>query len=202
MITIIDYKAGNAPSVYNAIKSLNIDCKMASTSTEIEQASKIILPGVGSASETMSSLEEMDVIHLLNEMVLTKGVPFLGICVGLQVLFDHSEEGNVDCLGWIPGKVKKFSASQVRVPQMGWNSVTFQRSSALIQDVPENSYYYFVNSYYAAPENHSDVLGVTHYGLDFCSVVSHKNIHATQFHVEKSGNVGLQILKNFCLNGG
>ncbi|RPK27815.1 imidazole glycerol phosphate synthase subunit HisH [Paenibacillus xylanexedens] len=199
MISIIDYKAGNAPSVYNALKSLNIECKLVHHSAELEEASGIILPGVGSAGETMKSLRDMDFIPLLNELVINQKVPFLGICVGLQVLFDYSEEGNTNCLGWIPGKVSKFPASEVRVPQMGWNKVTFLRSSPLTYGVPNNSYLYFVNSYFALPTDSSYTLGSTNYHVEFCSVVSHENIHATQFHVEKSGEVGLKILENFCL---
>jgi len=197
MIAIIDYKAGNAPSVYHALKKMNISSKLVNNKAEIIQAEKIILPGVGSAFETISSLKELDIIDTLNEQVVNKKVPFLGICVGLQILFDHSEEGNVNCLGWIPGRVKKFDKSVVRVPQIGWNSVEFTRPSPLIKGIPNGSYFYFVNSYYAVPTNHEYSLGFTKYGERFCSMVSYDNIYATQFHVEKSGSVGLTMLKNF-----
>jgi len=197
MIAIIDYKAGNAPSVYHALKKMNISSKLVNNKAEIIQAEKIILPGVGSAIETISSLKELDIIDTLNELVVNKKVPFLGICVGLQILFDHSEEGNVNCLGWIPGRVKKFDKSVVRVPQIGWNSVEFTRPSPLIKGIPNGSYFYFVNSYYAVPTNHEYSLGFTNYGERFCSMVSYDNIYATQFHVEKSGSVGLTMLKNF-----
>ena len=169
MIAIIDYKAGNAPSVYHALKKMNISSKLVNNKAEIIQAEKIILPGVGSAFETISSLKELDIIDTLNELVVNKKVPFLGICVGLQILFDHSEEGNVNCLGWIPGRVKKFDKSVVRVPQIGWNSVEFTRPSPLIKGIPNGSYFYFVNSYYAVPTNHEYSLGFTKYGERFCS---------------------------------
>lgn len=197
MISIIDYKAGNAPSVYNALRSLDIDCKLIRQKSELDDAQSIILPGVGSASETMKSLYELNYVDLLTDKVLHHKVPFLGICVGLQILFDYSEEGDVECLGWIPGNVKKFSSHVVRVPQMGWNQVSFAKSSPLIQNIPDHSYLYFVNSYFAAPEIDSHSLGITDYGVHFTSMISHKNVYATQFHVEKSGKVGLEILQNF-----
>ena len=123
-------------------------------------------------------------------------VPFLGICIGLQVLFDHSDEGDTDCLGWVPGRVLRFPDDR-RVPQIGWNEVRFAREHPVVTPAQDRGHFYFVNSYYAVPDDPSDVLGVTEYGHEFCSVVAHGNIVATQFHAEKSGPLGLALLREF-----
>ena len=202
MIAVIDYRAGNSPSVLNALTKLGVPAKLANTAEEIERADGIILPGVGSADATMQSLRELGLISdgggLLYELVLEKKVPFLGICVGEQVLFEHSEEGDVNCLGWLRGEVKRFDGSDVRVPQMGWNKVVFAREGRLNRDVRE-SYLYFVNSYRAVPADASDTLGTADYGGDFCAVVERGNIFGAQCHLEKSGRAGLEFLQNFAL---
>ncbi|NLZ81311.1 MAG: imidazole glycerol phosphate synthase subunit HisH [Clostridiales bacterium] len=198
-VGIIDYKAGNGPSVLNALVSNNIAAELVSTKEQIKQMSALILPGVGSAGATINSLKELDLIDLLDERVNKEGVPFLGICVGLQILFDHSEEEDTKCLSWIPGKVKKFPVSQVRVPQMGWNKVDFKFDNPVLSGLSDSEYFYFVNSYYVIPENKDVIMGTTEYGNEFCSMVKYKNIMATQFHLEKSGEVGLKLLKNFAL---
>jgi glutamine amidotransferase len=197
MIGIVDYKAGNAPSVFNALKVLNIPSYLISSSDDIRASAGIILPGVGSAKATMDSLKEMGIIDTLEERVLKKGIPFLGICVGLQVLFEHSDEGDVDCLGWIPGRVKRFPEEKVRVPQMGWNEVEFVRNHVILSELNGSEFFYFVNSYYAVPQNESVVLAKTQYGIEFCSMVASENIFAAQFHIEKSGATGLKLLRNF-----
>lgn len=194
MIKIIDYKAGNATSVMHAVAHLGYDVAFARNSQDLEGATHIILPGVGSAKATMDSLREMNLISALEDNVLHEKVLFLGICVGLQILFTHSEEENTDCLGWINGHVVKFDASKVRVPQMGWNEVKF------INDTPcpaRDDYFYFVNSYFAKPENKSDLWGTADYDCTFAAAVRRNNIYATQFHVEKSGEAGLALLKGF-----
>ena len=188
MIRIIDYKAGNAPSVLNAINKLGYKADFARNAQDIEDATHIILPGVGSAKATMISLREMEIVSALEDKVLRKGIPFLGICVGMQILFEHSEEGDVNCLGWLKGKVVKFDSSKVRVPQMGWNKVW-------------DNYFYFVNSYYAKPENKSDVWGTAEYNGTFAAAVRRKNVYGTQFHVEKSGEAGLFLLDSFLKEG-
>jgi glutamine amidotransferase len=197
MIGIVNYKAGNAPSVLNALKVLNIPSYLISSSDDIRTSAGIILPGVGSAKATMDSLREMSIIDTLEERVLKKGIPFLGICVGLQVLFEHSDEGDVDCLGWIPGRVKRFPEEKVRVPQMGWNEVEFVRNHVILSELNGSEFFYFVNSYYAVPQNENVVLAKTQYGIEFCSMVALKNIFASQFHIEKSGAIGLKLLRNF-----
>ena len=184
IIKIIDYKAGNAPCVLNAIKRLGNIADFAIRAKDIESATHIILPGVGSAKATMQSLREMGLLSALEDKVLREGIPFLGICVGMQILFEYSEEGDTECFGWLKGRVVKFDSSRVRVPQMGWNKVW-------------DDYFYFVNSYYAMPENSSDVWGTADYGGTFTAAVRRDNIYGTQFHVEKSGKAGLALLESF-----
>ncbi len=201
-VGIIDYKAGNGPSVLNALVSNGINAELVSTKEQIKQMSALILPGVGSAGATMESLKELDLIDILDERVNKEGIPFLGICVGLQILFDYSEEEDTKCLSWIPGKVKKFSKEQVRVPQMGWNKVDFKVDDPILSGLSSSEYFYFVNSYYVTPDKEDVIMGTTEYGSEFCSMVKYKNIMATQFHLEKSGEVGLKLLKNFASQEG
>jgi glutamine amidotransferase len=196
MIGVIDYKAGNSPSVLNALNKIGCPAMLVKTEEEIASCGGIILPGVGSADATMQSLKEMGCIEVLNDMVMVRKLPFLGICVGLQVLFEYSEEGSTKCLGWLPGKVIRFDDSAVRVPQMGWNKVEFKRDSALLNGMKEG-YFYFVNSFHAVPADPGIILGHTYYGRDFCSVVESGNIYASQCHLEKSGLTGLKVLENF-----
>ena len=194
MIKIIDYKAGNAPSVLHAVARLGYEAELACTPQSLKNATHIILPGVGSAKATMDSLHELDLMSFLEEAVLRGKTPFLGVCVGMQILFNHSEEGNADCLGWLNGQVVKFNVTRVRVPQMGWNRVQFVKNS--LNSTPEE-YYYFVNSYYVMAENTSDIWGVADYGGAFTAAVHRGNIFGTQFHIEKSGEAGLTLLNEF-----
>jgi glutamine amidotransferase len=194
LIKIIDYKAGNAPSVLHAVTHLGYEAAFVRQPQDIAEATHIILPGVGSARATMDSLREMELVNALEKAVFQKKVLFLGICVGLQILFEHSEEENTDCLGWLKGRVVKFDVSKVRVPQMGWNRVRF------LKNVPgemQEDFFYFVNSYHAKPENESDLWGTADYNGQFTAAVCRDNIYATQFHAEKSGRAGLALLKNF-----
>lgn len=194
MIRIIDYKAGNAPSVLHAVTHLGYKAFFARQPIELTDATHIILPGVGSAGATMKSLRDIGLISAMEEAILHQKVLFLGICVGLQILFEHSEEGNVDCLGWLKGQVVRFDDSEIRVPQMGWNQVKFIKNTPLeIRD----DFFYFVNSYYAKPEDKSDLWGAANYNGPFAASVHRDNIYATQFHVEKSGEAGLTLLNNF-----
>lgn len=196
MIGVVDYRAGNAPSVLYALARLGIHARLVSEAAALSDVDHIILPGVGAARATVDSLTESGLIEALTERVVNDRTPFLGICVGLQILFEYSAEGDTDCLGWLPGDVRKFPDT-VRVPQIGWNSVRFVRDHALTQDLPTDPYLYFVNSFHAVPANEEDILGATDYAGEFCSVVAHGNIAATQFHAEKSGEIGLRILTNF-----
>jgi len=199
-IAIIDYKAGNAPSVMHAVSRLKHEAAFARAPQDISGATHIILPGVGSAGATMQSLSEMGMIPALEEAVLRGKTLFLGICVGLQVLFDHSDEDDVDCLGWLSGRVVKFDGSKVRVPQMGWNQVKFVRQAPVNT---QEDYFYFVNSYHAKPKDESVLWGAADYNGAFTAAVRKDNIYATQFHAEKSGEAGLALLNGFLnLKGG
>jgi glutamine amidotransferase len=196
MIDVIDYRAGNAPSVVYALEHLGLSCRVVSTPDEIARSERLILPGVGAARATLASLADQGLVDALGQQVRTAHVPFLGICIGLQVLFDHSEEGDTQCLGWVPGTVHRFPSDR-RVPQIGWNEVRFVRDHPVTEALPEHGHYYFVNSYYCAPTDADAVLGVTEYGDEFCSVAASSNIVATQFHAEKSGRLGLALLRAF-----
>jgi glutamine amidotransferase len=196
MIGVVDYRAGNAPSVAYALEHLGIPCRLVTSPAEVAHAERIILPGVGAARSTMASLRDQDLMEALGARVCDDRVPFLGICIGLQVLFDHSDEGDTDCLGWVPGSVVRFDGTE-RVPQIGWNTVRFTRAHPVTAGLPELGHYYFVNSYHCVPDDPRDALGVTDYGVEFCSVVARGSIVATQFHAEKSGELGLALLRNF-----
>ena len=220
MIKIIDYRAGNAPSVLNAVKHLGYDAHYARCAQDLDDAAQIILPGVGSAGATMDSLREMGMISALEDAVLGRGVDFLGICVGMQILFEHSAEDDADCLGWLKGRVVKFgddssafeskdgkrkqndtseTANKIRVPQMGWNKVEFVKKTAVNA---QDDYFYFVNSYYAKPADITDLWASADYHGTFTAAVARNNIFATQFHVEKSGEAGLRLLDGFLRLGG
>jgi glutamine amidotransferase len=195
MIKIIDYKAGNAPSVLHAVNRLGYEAGFAARPDDLDGATRIILPGVGSAGATMASLRETGMIGGIENAVIKRNVPFLGICVGLQILFEHSEEDDPDCLGWLKGGVKRFDPSRVRVPQMGWNKVGLKESPF---NEAREDYFYFVNSYRALPERSEDIWGAADYDGEFAAAVRKGNIYATQFHIEKSGEAGLSLLKGFC----
>ena len=196
MIAIIDYRAGNAPSVLNALRRIGASGSLTSSPELLKSADAIILPGVGSADATVSSLDEMGLLNIIEKRVIEDKVPFLGICVGLQVLFEHSEEGDTKCLGWFKGEVRRFS-ERVRVPQIGWNEVNFKGEHPLIRGCGPSDFFYFVNSYYIVPEDESLEIGTTDYDGTFCSLIAKDNVMASQFHLEKSGEAGLKILKNF-----
>lgn len=196
MIGIVDYRAGNAPSVAYALVHLGLDHRLVTTAADLDGVDRIVLPGVGAARATLQSLRDSDLLEPVERRVRDDRVPFLGICIGLQVLFEHSEEGDTPGLGWITGTVQRFPDTE-RVPQIGWNSVRLRRDHPVTAAFPDGGHCYFVNSYYAAPADPGDVLGETSYGVAFCSVVARDNIVATQFHAEKSGPLGLAILDAF-----
>ncbi len=194
MIKIIDYKAGNAPSVLEATARLGYRAAFARSGKDLEGASHIILPGVGSARATMASLNDMGLVSALEGAVQKKKTPFLGICVGMQILFERSDEEDALCLGWLRGRVVRFDNRAVRVPQMGWNEVRLSKSPC---NPALTDHFYFVNSYYAQPTAQEDIWGVADYGGEFVAAVRKENIYATQFHVEKSGEAGLSLLGRF-----
>jgi len=197
MIAIIDYGVGNLFSVEKAFVKLGADVIVTSDVEEIAKADKIVLPGVGAFGDCMQNLIESGLIPTILDAVAT-GKPFLGICVGLQILFEGSEESpGIAGLGIIKGMVKKIYAPTLKIPHMGWNSLEFAAVSPLFQALPKSPYVYFVHSYYAVPEDPSVITAVTEYGQQVTAAVAQKNIQATQFHPEKSGDIGLLILKNF-----
>lgn len=196
MIGIVDYRAGNAPSVGYALARLGIDHRFVTTAGDLAGVDRIVLPGVGAARATLDSLRETGLLEPVHARVRDGGVPFLGICIGLQVLFEHSEEGDTPGLGWIAGTVRHLPDSQ-RVPQIGWNSVHLRRDHPVTASFPDGGHCYFVNSYYAVPADGDDVLAETSYGVELASMVARDNIVATQFHAEKSGPLGLSILEAF-----
>jgi len=189
MIAIIDYGAGNLSSVKNAFDFLGVESKITNNSKEILTADRIVFPGVGSFRTMMKKLQENNLENPIKKAI-SNGVPFLGICLGMQMLFEESEESpGVKGLGILKGKVKKFT--QGKVPQVGWNKVKSTKTNLL-----ENSYYYFVNSYYVKPEENV-ILGKTNYFKEFVSAVQKKNIIGVQFHPEKSGEIGLKFIKRW-----
>jgi glutamine amidotransferase len=200
VITVIDYDAGNGPSVIAALEHLGHPCRLGSTASSLEDASHVILPGVGSARATLDSLAELGLTEALTRRVKA-GVPFLGICVGLQILFEHSEEDDATCLGWFRGKVRRFHTAGLRVPLIGWNPIQRMRPHPVLAGLPETGHYYFVNSYFATPEDESVLLCRSEYGTPFAAMVGRDNVLAAQFHIEKSGPLGLRILDNFAKTG-
>jgi imidazole glycerol-phosphate synthase subunit HisH len=191
MIAVIDYNAGNTASVCNALERIGQKFVVTSNPSEILSADKVIFPGVGNAKSAMKDLCAKGLDNVIRKIE----APFLGICLGLQLLARFSMEGDTDCLGIIDNDVKKFNAD-LKVPQIGWNKVMQCRSNGLFIGIPDESYFYFVNSYYLPVIKETE--GKSIYGVSFSSVVRKNNFWATQFHPEKSGEVGLKLLSNFC----
>lgn len=191
MIGLVDYGGGNITSVSNALDRLSVNYVKGSKPSDFTSVDKIIFPGVGEAKTAMDAIKRATLIPYLNSLE----IPFLGICIGLQVLFDHTDERSTDCLGIIQGKLKKFDSNANKVPQIGWNKVSITADSPLFQGIEDGAYFYFVNSYYAsvAPET----IATTEYGINFSSAVQKNNFYGVQFHTEKSGDIGEKLLKNF-----
>ncbi|KTB48406.1 imidazole glycerol phosphate synthase subunit HisH [Dehalogenimonas alkenigignens] len=196
MIAIIDYGAGNLRSVANAVALLGYDGRVTSSPRDVMSAQSVILPGVGAAADTVVSLKSHGLDQAIKE-IISKGTPFLAVCVGLQVLFEETQEGGgCQCLGLLPGKVKKLPSS-VKVPHIGWNNVRQANPHYLFDGIADGAFFYFVHSYYAEPASDGNVIGATDYGLNFASAVAFGNTVATQFHPEKSGAAGLKMYDNF-----
>jgi imidazole glycerol-phosphate synthase subunit HisH len=194
-VVIIDYESGNLRSVAKALETNGISPCVTGDPSQIESAHAVVLPGVGSGPAAMEALKERGLVGPLREYAAS-GRPFLGVCLGLQLLLDRTEEGGAPCLGIVPGVVRRLPPG-LKVPHMGWNSVQLKKGHPALKDIPRGSHFYFVHSYYAEPEDQTAVAGVTEYGIPFCSVYARGNLVATQFHPEKSGNTGLQIYQNF-----
>ncbi len=200
MIAIIDYNAGNLTSVHLAFEHLGVPSEILRDPTRILAAERVVFPGVGSAGAARRNLDQLGLAGVLATLA-ARGTPFLGICLGAQIIFDWLEEdGGVQGLGLIPGRVRHFKPSDPRdkVPQIGWNAVSLRRPHPLFAGIENGSEFYFVHSYYPAPSSADQVLGETEYaGTRFASAVSRGSLAATQFHPEKSGRLGLQLLENF-----
>jgi imidazole glycerol-phosphate synthase subunit HisH len=196
MIAIIDYGAGNLRSVVNAVTRLGYQPKVTSSPHDLLDAQAVILPGVGAAADTMVNLKEKGLDKSLSSFI-SDGRPFLGICIGLQVLFTGTEEGGLHpCLDIIPGTVRKLP-SGLKIPHIGWNQVEQKLSHPVFDGIPDEANFYFLHSYYAEPDDTSVVAGETEYGIPICSVLIRGNLVATQFHPEKSGEFGLRFYDNF-----
>ena len=197
MNVIIDYNVGNLHNLKNALDYGGIESILASYADDVKKADRILLPGVGAFATAMNHLKDSGMLEALHEKVQS-GTPMLGVCVGAQLLMDNSEEDGFHYgLGWIQGEVKRFS-HELKIPQIGWNSVAQQKKNLLFKNVSDEMHFYFVHSYHLEPANSDQVLGITNYGYDFASVVFKDNLWGVQFHPEKSQNAGLQLLKNFC----
>lgn len=194
MIVVIDYDIGNTGSVINALDKLGLNCKISNEPSDIKAADALILPGVGAAGQGMANLRKDGLDKLIIEEI-KKGKSFLGICLGMQLLFENSAEGNVNCLGILKGSVKKFKKMK-KIPQIGWNQVKVTKETALLEGIRDD-YFYYVNSYYCVPKDKKVIAGTTSYGEEFAGVVVKDNIFGVQFHPEKSGPVGFKLLKNF-----
>ena len=207
MIGIVDYQAGNLTSVARALSYLGKSCKISDDPEILSQASHIIFPGVGAAGEAMVNLRQTHLDQWIQEWV-QQGKPILGICLGTQVIFEYSEENETKCLGIIQGAVKRFpkdlqeDCMTLKIPHMGWNHVALQKDHPVFRGISDEAQFYFVHSYYPDPADDRLVIGWTDYGMLFCAAVARGNLIAVQFHPEKSGKPGLQILANFCRWGG
>ncbi len=203
MVAIIDYKAGNITSVARALENIGQKYAITDDERKLKEASHIIFPGVGAAGEAMAYLRKKKLDNALKNC-FSSGKPILGICLGTQIVMEHSEENDAECIGLITGSTRRFperltsDGEILKIPHMGWNSVNFKREHTVFAKINPEAEFYFVHSYYPAPSDMDVVLGTTDYGITFCSVLAFKNLVAMQFHPEKSGRPGLQILQNFC----
>ena len=198
MIAIIDYDAGNIKSVEKALQKLGAEVVITKDAQEILQADKVILPGVGAFGDAMANLKKYGLDGVIHQVV-EKGTPFLGICLGLQLLFERSDETpGVEGLGILQGEILRIpEKDKLKIPHMGWNSLHLQNQGRLFRNLPEQSYVYFVHSYYLRAKEEEIVKATTDYSVNIHASVEKDNVFACQFHPEKSSDVGLQILKNF-----
>jgi glutamine amidotransferase len=200
MITIINYDAGNIRSVQRACSEIGVKSVIASHPKTVLDAERIIFPGIGAATSAMQYMKRTK-LDVAFRHAFENGIPILGICLGAQIILESSEEGNQTCLGLISGKTLRFKLSDIllKIPHIGWNEVRVVQSHPLLDSINEGDEFYFVHSFYPQPTEDNNIYAVTHYGSDFCSAVGCRNLFATQFHPEKSGRFGLQLLERFVM---
>ena len=194
-IAIADYNAGNIRSVQKALERFDARAEITSSPQQIADADALVVPGQGACDSSMRHLHSGGLVEPIREFI-EGGKPFLGVCLGLQLLLDSSEEGEEPCLGIVAGTCRRLPSGR-KIPHMGWNQVSLKKEHPVFEGVKDNSHFYFVHSYYADPEDHSLVAGTTDYGVEFCSAAAWDSVVAVQFHPEKSGSVGLKIYENF-----
>ncbi len=200
MITIIDYGLGNLRSVQKSFERANLNVKISNDLNEINKADKLVLPGVGHFGKGMKNLKSSGLIDVLNERVLIKKTPILGICLGMQLMTKYSEEGNSEGLGWIDASTIRFQKDiekKYKVPHIGWNSIDIINDNPFLNKIKNNSQYYFVHTYYVLCKKKKEVMTESNYGIKFHSSFQKDNVFGVQFHPEKSFSVGLQMLENF-----
>lgn len=201
MISIVDYGLGNLKAFANIYKRLNIPAEIVTTVDQLKRSERIILPGVGAFDHAMERLNNSGLRDILDELVLNKGIPVLGICVGMQMLGNSSDEGSLSGLKWIDGDVKLFDVNSIqhttRLPHMGWNDVEPTKQNPIMEGLDKNAIFYFLHSYYFSCSNPDDSIAESDYGIRYTCAVNHKNIYGVQFHPEKSHSYGIQLLKNF-----
>lgn len=199
MIGIVNYNMGNLRSVQKAFERIGVPSKITANADEIMACQKLVLPGVGHFSKAVTILKSNNLFTTLNQAVQIKKIPILGICLGMQLMAEFSEEGGVNGFGWIKAQVTRFSFSQktLRIPHMGWNRLLIQNNDTLFKGINTDNFYYFVHSYFVQCADREDILSETDYGNPFVSAFQHENIYGCQFHPEKSHDAGLNILKNF-----
>lgn len=201
MISILNYGLGNLQAFANIYKRLNIRANIVSNSEELKKSSRIILPGVGAFDWAMKRLNDSGMRETLDDLVLNKGKPILGICVGMQMMARKSQEGIMEGLGWVEGEIVKFeqdkSNQKLHLPHMGWNDVNPLNCKSIFKDLDGDSRFYFLHSYYFLPQSQYNILSKTEYGIEFTSSINKENVFGVQFHPEKSHKWGMQLLKNF-----
>ena len=201
MIVIVDYGMGNLGSIGNMLKKIGAEACISADAHTISKADKLILPGVGAFDNGMLQLNRLGIIGALKTKVHGNKTPIMGICLGMQLMTQRSDEGSESGLGYIDAEVNKFKfnqqANELKIPHMGWNTIRIQRHCDLFTDMPQESRFYFVHSYHVNCRNADDILAVTHYGIDFTSAFQKDNIIGVQFHPEKSHKFGMMLLKNF-----
>lgn len=201
MIVIIDYGMGNTGSILNRLRRLGIEAKVSSEAADLEQATKLILPGIGFFTAGMDNLKKNGLLPVLERKVIKEKTPILGICLGMQLFTRKSEEGNTDGLGWINAETRKFdsnkSNTKLRIPHIGWKLIDIKRASPITEGLSNDAGFYFVHSYYVNCNEKENVIATANYGYDFVSVIQKENIFGTQFHPEKSHKNGIELLRNF-----